>query len=149
MSTSDTPRPTPETDAAKVWHDCTTKLCGFYVDVELARKLERERDEAREENASLHCLLQEAKRGADLANAELKELWAENAALRADKARHNEAIFDAVEALVVAADLFIRVSHGDEELTHGQAESACFQCRSATTRLRACWHDNKPQSTES
>ncbi len=114
MSTSDTPRPTPETDAFIAagpgdLYDYISALADrarklererdewrdqFHAAIENVRGLEqlldraeREREEAREENASLHCLLQEAKRGADLANAELKELRAENAALRADKAR--------------------------------------------------------------
>ena len=55
-------RPTPETDARKelITMDCEDSVCGFYVyrdgaeytgdlvDVEFARRLERERDEARD-----------------------------------------------------------------------------------------------------
>ncbi len=75
MSTSDTPRPTPETDA-----EICTAISRHVVRADFASKLERERDEAREEKKVVVKWTQTY-------IEECNNLRAENAALRADKAR--------------------------------------------------------------
>ncbi len=168
MSTSDTPRPTPETDAFIAagpgdLYDYISALADharklerernewrdqFHAAIENVRGLEqlldraeRERDEAREvlgrcaqdgdrlasegmglagENTTLHCLLQEAKRGADLANTELKELREENAALRADKARLVDAFIEYQKLLCEELDELVPIAsaHGWKSLRY-------------------------------